>query len=367
MPNVLTKLAPKVNMIESMPEEFKNKDYSNARHISGLTHEMLMSFEIRGIVEEKIVRIPHHTNTLADTNLMLSEAFGKPVVDSVDITGFQEMCFKTKNALYFYTINYWAIFAFMLDDYLDQVMVSDGEGRHVICEWQKKYLLGESDGTTGFDKMLVKAMKLTKAMLTSDQFVRHVMYGVGWIGTYLTANQTKFNNKLMTYEEYWYQRERDCAADLIYIFMEQCDNLDVVKYSLMDNPVYIAFYKSAAKHSIIVNDIYSVKSEVLKDQGKYSYLYLLMAHQGWNCQQAVDQMVAEVHYQWYACINYGSQLVEYGIPELTEYVHEVMHEVRGNLWWSSIFKKNYWSDARHISSLTHEMLISFEIPGLVGE
>ncbi|CAG2117244.1 unnamed protein product, partial [Medioppia subpectinata] len=250
MPNVFTKLVPKVTLVESMPEAFKNKNYSDARHISGLTHDMLMSFEIRGLVGEQTGRNPHYPNSTADTN------------QHVDITGSQDFTFATKNQLYAYTVNYWAIMAFMLDDHLDQLELNH-ENKHIICEWQKKYLLSESDGTTGFDKMLVKAMKLTKAMLTADQF-------------------------------------------------------------------------SAIKEETLVNDVYSVRSEVLKDQGSYSYLYLLMAHQGWDCQQAIDQMVAEVHYQWYACINYGSQLVDYGIPELTEYVHEVLYMARGNLWWSTV-------------------------------
>ncbi|CAG2112342.1 unnamed protein product, partial [Medioppia subpectinata] len=100
----------------------------------------------------------------------------------------------TKNQLYAYTVNYWMIWGFMLDDHLDNLELNN-ENKHIICEWQKKVLLGESDGTTGFDTMLVKAMKLTKDMLTADQFVRQVMYTISWIGTYLTSVARKYSVK----------------------------------------------------------------------------------------------------------------------------------------------------------------------------
>ncbi|CAG2104854.1 unnamed protein product [Medioppia subpectinata] len=201
MPNVFTKLTPKVTFAESIPNELKNKDYSNARHISGLTHEMLVSFEIRGLVGEQTGRNPHYTNSLADTNQLLTESFGKPLTDSIDITGGTDLTFTTKNLIYARTINFWVVMGLMLDDHLDHIVTSDGANKHVVCEWQKKYLLGKSDGTTGFDKLLVKALGMTKKMLTADQYVRHVISGVAWIGSSL--NQTKFTNKLMTYEEFW--------------------------------------------------------------------------------------------------------------------------------------------------------------------
>ncbi|CAG2111259.1 unnamed protein product, partial [Medioppia subpectinata] len=118
--------------------------------------------------------------------------------------------------------------------------------------------------------------------------------------------------------------------NMISIFIERCCDLDTLSHDMPANPLFLAFNTAIGKHTALANDIYSFKSEVSKDEGIYGYLYLLMVYEHWDCQQAIDQMVAEEHGLWFACINYGSQLVEYGIPELTEYVHQMIYFIKGN-------------------------------------
>ncbi|CAG2103790.1 unnamed protein product [Medioppia subpectinata] len=214
MPNILTKLAPKVSFVESIPVEFRNKRYGTARKNSGLTNEMLVSFEIRALVADKCYRNPHHSNALSDTNLQLTEAFGRPLEDGIDLTGFDD-------------------------------------------EWQKKYLLGESDGTTGYDVLLIKSVKLMKHMLNDDQYVRHVLVTVRWFDSYLTVNLAKYDDKLFTYEQYWELRDQDSAADISGIMMERVNNLDVMSHiGLTDDPIRVALMKAAGKHCVLTNEVY---------------------------------------------------------------------------------------------------------------
>ncbi|CAG2175827.1 unnamed protein product [Oppiella nova] len=252
---------------DSIPDLLRATTHTGAHRDINVNE--LLKYEVRGLMSERILRNPNNPESYDWTENLLSEAYGRPVRDVNDITAFIDMCYTTVNKKVAFVINYWTIFAFMMDDYMDQIVMDD-EGKSEICEWQQKYITGKSGGHLGLDKMLVKTLAISGQYMAPDQYVRHVVSNVRWMGTYLTVNPTKFNvdHQMLTYVQYWTQREMDCMYITVFIFSELSVGLDAIEHRLTTDPIWKAFNVSAGKHSVLVNEVYSVKSEVPKGQGR---------------------------------------------------------------------------------------------------
>ncbi|CAG2176485.1 unnamed protein product [Oppiella nova] len=344
---IVTGRKPILKMVDSIPDIFKGKPPTGANRSTIIDVNELLNYEVRGLVSDTILRNPNHPESYDWTNKLLSEAYGRPVSDTTDITCYIDMSYTTANKKVAFVINYWNIFAFMMDDHMDQIVMDDA-GKQQICEWQQKYRTGKSNGKLGLDKMLVRTLEMERQYLSPDQYDRHVRHVVEWWDTYFTVNQTKYNadHQMLTYEQFWIHRGKDNAGALVFIFSELSVGLDPIEHGLTTDPIWLSFNTAAAKQSILVNEVYSVKSEVPKGQGKYSYQYLIMWHEGCSVQEAVDHIVSEIHFQWELVLDFGEQLKEYGIPVLSAYVDEVVHEVKGNHFWSTICRR-YSTDPKH--------------------
>ncbi|CAG2165366.1 unnamed protein product [Oppiella nova] len=304
-----------LHFIDTIPKQYTNKQPVQTEGKPDVTE---LSQYIIGLNPEPMVRNPLHEWALQESNKQLTEAYGRPMIDRIDMTGFPSYCFTTTNRELWYAINYWCIFGFTFDDHLDHI-----NDKVELSKWQMKYMLGTSDEDTPMDRMLVKTLSLLRVHMSADQYVRHVMFGVGWIGSHVT----KHKDRPLTHEEYWTLRELDNGGDIIWQLAELSVGFDAIEWGLTDDPLWLAFNKTASKYAIVINDIYSVPSEVAHGGGEYSYQYVLMANEGYTAQQAVDKAVAEVHQLWELVLHYAQRL--------NEYVNEVLHGCRGNLYWST--------------------------------
>ncbi|CAG2116600.1 unnamed protein product [Medioppia subpectinata] len=263
----------------------------------------------------------------------MTMCFGHPWTDRMNLSGFQTYLFTTNNRDLFRAINFWTVFAFLFDDYLDQI-----RDQSVLNEWYNKYKTGHSDDDNSMDRILVKARSYIDRYLSQNQLKRHMDYFLGFIQTYniLTPYKHNTSSRLMTYDEFFAIREKDCGGVAVFIWAELSARFDPDHYNLRDNDLFQAFTSTCIKHCVLVNEIYSFRKEVRAGDTRHNYVYLIMAREGVSAQLAVDRIVCEIHGLWVLAMDYGKQLNEFNNPALDRYVCESLHVTKGNYYWSSI-------------------------------
>ena len=123
---IATRHKPILKMVDSIPDIFKGKPPTGANRSTIIDVNELLNYDVRGLVSDSILRNPnYHPESTDWTNKLLSEAYGRPVWDTNDVTCFADMCYTTTNKKHAFAINYWCIFAFMMDDYMDQIVMDD--------------------------------------------------------------------------------------------------------------------------------------------------------------------------------------------------------------------------------------------------
>jgi hypothetical protein len=108
-----------LDFVDSIPKQYANKAPVN----TGVKPDVksLADYDIRGLTPEPVVLNPLHDWALEESNKQLTEAYDRPMKDTIDLTGFQSYCYTTTDRELWYAINYWSIFTWTLDDLLDQL------------------------------------------------------------------------------------------------------------------------------------------------------------------------------------------------------------------------------------------------------
>jgi hypothetical protein len=110
---------------------------------------------------------------------------------------------------------------------------------------------------------------------------------------------------------------------------------DPTVHKMVDNKIYKAYTAALGRHTVLVNEIYGLKKRLRDGRLKYSYLYLIMAHEGCDAQTAMDRMVYEIHDAWTIAMNYAEQIRLMKDKAIYEYVLEMVRLTKGNLYWAS--------------------------------
>ncbi|CAG2103690.1 unnamed protein product [Medioppia subpectinata] len=202
-------------------------------------------------------------------------------------------------------------------------------------KWQTKYRQGETSDTSPLDKILVKALDSVRKVLSADQYERHVKHALEWLESYKAVNHYDFADKVMPYERFFDLREWDSAHAILAIFAEMSCGYDPKEHDLTDNRIYRAFNAALGRHAVLCNEIYGLKKRIRDGLYKYSYMYVIMAEEGYSAQSAMDRIVYEIHDSWTIAMNYAEQLRLMRSKELYEYVVEMVRVTKGNLYWAS--------------------------------
>jgi hypothetical protein len=106
-----------LHFVDSIPKQYANKAPVNTSVKPDV--KSLADYDIRGLTPEPVARNPLHDWALQESAKQLTEAYGRPMKDNIDITGFYTHCLTTTDRELWYAINYWGIYAFTFDDYMD--------------------------------------------------------------------------------------------------------------------------------------------------------------------------------------------------------------------------------------------------------
>ncbi|CAG2175586.1 unnamed protein product [Oppiella nova] len=309
-------------------EEYQKKPTKSAKEVN-LTAEDLLAHKLRGLFAEKLEPNPWTKDAVEVLEKELSEAYGKPWKDDRDYTLLTFSGYYTKDRDQLLAINYWTTFSFLMDD-----LLINEKDRNVTSKWSDKYKSGKTTDSTAMDKMMTKAMEYMKKTLSAAQYDRHVQHVVDWIDSYVEINNYDFDDKVMSYEQFFDLREKESAHGVLAICAEMSCAYDPTVHKMVDNKIYKAYVAALGRHTVLVNEIYGLKKRLRDGRLKYSYLYLIMAHEGCSAQTAMDRMVYEIHDAWTIAMNYAEQIRLMKDKAIYEYVLEMVCLTKGNLYWA---------------------------------
>jgi len=143
---------------------------------------------------------------------------------------------------------------------------------------------------------------------------------------------------ILTDKELVELRSIDCGASHQFYLVLVGAGVDLT-VDLKYDPNYIGLNKQAAIHAALINDLYSLRKEIVQDCYRLNYVYVKMKNGNLTAQDSVNKVIIEIMEADSMAHVYGEKLKDGNYPNIFRYVDGIYAAMNGNHYWSTICRR----------------------------
>ncbi|KAF7984104.1 hypothetical protein HWV62_16714 [Athelia sp. TMB] len=217
-------------------------------------------------------------------------------------TAFNKGAFGLLCALTFPKVNHYHLRSycdlmhtvFALDEHTD---VCDGPGAKAICDAAMDAIMHPDkpcpQGESVIGEIARQFWKRASAKAPKVCQERFVNVWRAYLDAVVVQAERRSSSYICTIDEYWASRRGNVGVDPVFAMVEISLELDI-PHSVMDHPAIVSLTKDANSMTILGNDMYSYKKELLSGDADYNMVTVVMVNEKTDLAGAI-QWISNAH------------------------------------------------------------------------
>ena len=145
-------------------------------------------------------------------------------------------------------------------------------------------------------------------------------------------------SKNISDDEYKAIRMIECGGKYLFTLVEYDVGIKIDPL-IKNSKLFSNFIRNCLLQLGILNDIYSMKRDCLRNSYRGNYIYVKMKNRNISAQEAIDNIAVEIKYHNEEAFKLAKILKANRSQEFISYIDQILASMAGNHYWSVICKR----------------------------